>query len=76
MDPTSADEEFRTMIDIEPAYPELDMELRDFDLVFAYPWPSEHALYRRIMREFGGQQSLLLSYDAREGMSLDRCRAR
>ena len=72
----SGDEECRTMIDLEPAYPELDMELRDFDLVFAYPWPTEHTLYRRIMREFGGKHSLLLSYDARDGMALNRCRGR
>ena len=72
-DPISGDEDCRTFIEIVPAYAELDMELRDFDLVFAYPWPTEHALYRRILREFGSDQSLLLTYDAREGIALHRC---
>ncbi len=75
-DPASGDEDCRTMLDIEPAYSQLDMELRDFDLVFAYPWPTEHALYRRIMRDSCGDRTLLLMYDAREGLLLQRCRAR
>ncbi len=62
----------RTDFDTRAAYEDLDMELRDFDLVYAYPWPDEHALYLDIMRTCGGERSLFLSYDAREGATLSR----
>ena len=70
--PADVDDASRTVIDAASAYDELDMELRDFDLVYAYPWPDEHALYRRVMSEFGRKESLLLTYDAGEGIELTR----
>ena len=70
--PADGDDVYRTIIDAPSAYDELDMELRDFDLVYAYPWPDEHTLYHNIMREFGRREALLLSYDAREGIELVR----
>jgi len=66
--PADGDEVCRTIVDIPSAYDELDMELRDFDLVYAYPWPDEHILFRNIMRRFGRRGAMLLSYDSREGM--------
>ena len=74
--PECADDSFRTEVDVEPAYDELDMELRDFDLVYAFPWPDELPLYHDIMRQCGGENSLFLTYDAREGIWLDRIRRR
>ena len=71
-DPADGDDVYRTIIDAVPAYDELDMELRDFDLVYAYPWPDEHTLYRNIMREFGRRNAMFLSYDEREGIELIR----
>ncbi len=65
----------RTETDSRAAYDELDMELRDFDLVYAYPWPDEHGLYLDIMQTCGGENSLFLSYDAREGPTLTRSKA-
>jgi len=62
----------RTMIDVASGYDELDMELRDFDLIYAYPWPDEHELYHSIMRQFARPEAMLLMYDAREGMDLVR----
>ncbi|NIO39184.1 MAG: hypothetical protein GTO41_02675, partial [Burkholderiales bacterium] len=47
-------------------------ELRDFDLIYAYPWPDEHPLYHSIIRQFGRSRAMLLTYDAREGMDLVR----
>lgn len=64
----------RTNFDTRAAYDDLDMELRDFDLVYAYPWPDEHGLYLDIMRTCGGEQALFLTFDAREGTSLRRVR--
>jgi len=68
--PSDGDDIVRTLVDTPAAYGELDMELRDFDLVYAYPWPDEHTLYRNIIREYGRSDALLLSYDAREGLEL------
>ena len=70
--PPDGDDVYRTMIDCPSAYEELDMEIRDFDLIYAYPWPNERTLYHDIMREFGRQDALLLSYDAREGVEMVR----
>jgi len=74
--PANGDEVIRTIIDAASAYDKLEMELRDFDLVYAYPWSDEHTLYHNIMREFGGRNALLLSYDAREGIELVRFHGR
>lgn len=68
-----AGEEFvRTPTTATPAYAELDMELRDFDLVYAFPWPDEHGIYRSIMQRHASRQALYMRYDAREGLSLTR----
>ncbi|MCP4082461.1 MAG: hypothetical protein GY743_19680 [Planctomycetaceae bacterium] len=69
-DPASGDESIRTIIDIPAGYDQLGVELRDFDLVYSYPWPTEHALYHNVMREFADPNSVLLTYDAREGLGL------
>ncbi|MCH2113587.1 MAG: class I SAM-dependent methyltransferase [Pirellulales bacterium] len=70
--PSSGDEAIRTMIDTPGAYGQWDMELQDFDLVYAYPWPDERTFYHNIMRDCGRCDALLLSYDAREGVELVR----
>ena len=62
----------RTDHDSRDAYDELDMELRDFDLIYAYPWPDEHPFFMNILRTCGRKGSLFLSYDAREGTALTR----
>ena len=67
------DENFRTPIEgCEPAYRELGLDLEDFDLVYAYPWPDEQGMYRDIVKQCGGRRTLLLCYDAREGLMLSR----
>jgi hypothetical protein len=70
--PECADDSFRTELDAEPGYEELDMELRDFDLVYVFPWPDELLMFKDIMRQCGGENSLFLTYDAREGIQLTR----
>ena len=70
--PSDGDDAYRTIIAAASAYDALDMEIRDFDLIYAYPWPNEHTLYHNIMREFGRQDALLLCYDARKGIEMVR----
>lgn len=68
--PAAGDEVCRTVVDEVAAYEHLDRNLDEFDLVYAYPWPDEHELYRHILREFGQSDVKFLTYDAREGMSI------
>lgn len=70
--PGDGEELNRTIIDIPAAYDQFDLELQDFDLVYAYPWPEEHQLYQNILRDYGRQDVLLLTYDGREGIGLCR----
>lgn len=72
--PAAGDQTDGTVLGDQSAYEELDMELVDFDLVYAYPWPDELTLFKNIMRACGAPQSLFLSYDAREGVALAKIR--
>lgn len=66
------DEAERTFVDLPAAYDKLEMELKDFDLIYAYPWPEEHRLYRNIVRSLGRSDAILLTYDGREGVEVIR----
>ena len=68
----AGDEFHRTISDHVSAYDELDMELRDFDLVYAFPWPEELTVFRNIIRRCGARSTRFLRYDVREGLSLTR----
>lgn len=68
--PSKGDESERTSIDLPAGYEQLDLDLQDMDLIYAYPWPTEHSLYHNILNEFGAPNVKLLTYDAREGISL------
>lgn len=70
LSPAEGDDVIRTIIDLPSAYDELDMQLRDFDLVYSYPWPDEHTLYQNILRRCARMDASFLAYDAAEGMSL------
>ena len=69
-DPGNGDEAVRTFIDMPDAYSQLDMELSDFDLIYAYPWPTEHDLYNNFLGQFARPGAQFMTYDAREGMQL------
>lgn len=70
--PSNGDNVVETFIDVPDGYADLDMDLRDFDLIYAYPWPDEHGLFHNIIREFGSPHATLISYDAREGTDIVR----
>ncbi len=68
----SADEDVdRTEVDAAAAYYLFDMEIRDFDLVYAYPWPDEHGLFRSIFRQFSQPGATFMIYDSREGLLIE-----
>ncbi len=68
----AGDEFHRTIVDESSAYEELGMELRDFELVYAFPWPEELPVFRSMIRRCGANNTLFLRYDVREGLSLTR----
>ncbi len=68
--PAAGDESVRTFVDEPDAYGEFGMELCDFDLIYAYPWPTEHALYHNILKQFARPGAKFLTYDAREGIQV------
>ena len=68
--PSSGDESVRTFVDVPSAYRELEMELADFDLIYAYPWPTEHDLYSNILNQNARKGAIYMSYDAREGINI------
>lgn len=68
----SADELDRLDISSVAAYEELGDDPDSFDLIFAYPWPSETQLFFNLFDHCAANGALLLSYHGEEGLRLHR----
>ena len=55
-----------------PAYDELGLDVADFDIVFAYPWPGEEGLIDALFEAFAADGALLLTYHGMNEMKLQR----
>ncbi|MFT4512685.1 MAG: hypothetical protein ACI89X_001541 [Planctomycetota bacterium] len=66
------DLETRTVLGQPDAYDKLGRDLDDFDLVFAYPWPTEEELYHEIFRHGADYGAILLTWSHQEGMQAHR----
>lgn len=53
-------------------YEEVGLEINDFDLFFAFPWPGEHVFFESIFDQHAAVNALLLTYRGRDGMNLVR----
>lgn len=53
-------------------YEEMGQAMKDFDLIFAYPWPGDHPFLEAVFDAHAGKDALLLTYRGRKGMSLLR----
>jgi len=53
-------------------YEEMGMEVSDFDLIFAYPWPKDAKLTGSLFNKFASSDALLLTYNGLESMRLQR----
>ena len=62
--------DFLTPTDGADAFGELGLELSDFDLVFAYPWPDDEAWLDELMRRYARADAILLTYDVTDGFRL------
>ena len=62
--------DFLTPTDGACAYDELCLELDDFDLIYAYPWPGDEDWLLEMIRRHARPGALLLTYDVSEGYRL------
>ena len=62
----------RTQTDEREVYKEIGLGLGDFDLFFAFPWPSEQQFFEAVFKAGAAKNSLLLSYRGSNGMHLIR----
>lgn len=53
-------------------YDELDLDPRDLDFVFVYPWPGEEQVVRDIFDHCAASGSLLIVYQGMEDLSVHR----
>lgn len=59
--------DFLTPTDGACASDELGLELSDFDLLFAYPWPGDEDWLNDLVRRHARAGAILLTYDANDG---------
>ena len=55
-----------------PAYDELGLDVDDFGLVFAYPWPGDEWAVENLFEHFAARGALLMTYRGREEVFLHR----
>lgn len=53
-------------------YEELELEVDDFDVIFAYPWPGEEQVLFDLFAHHAAVGALLLTYHGQEGLRLQR----
>lgn len=56
----------------DEAYSELGMSPRDFDVIYAFPWPGEEEIISRLFEEFAAVGALLLTFGQIEGVRVRR----
>jgi len=54
------------------AIDEVDVEIADFDVIFAFPWPDEEEMYFDLFSLYAAVGSLLVTYSAIEGICVQR----
>ena len=54
------------------AYCELGLDLDDFDIVFAYPWPGEEHVIENLFAHYAAEGALLLTYNKYDSVRLRR----
>jgi len=61
--------------DAPSAYDDLGLDPRDFDLVFAYPWPGEEHVLLGLFDRCAADGALLVTYQGKDGVRVRRRRA-
>ncbi len=65
-------ESLSLVTDADDAYDELGLNLDDFDVVFAYPWPGEERLIENLFEKYAAEGTLLLMYNQYNSVRLRR----
>jgi hypothetical protein len=58
--------------DTPSGYEDLEREIADFDLFFAFPWPGEHGYWESVFDHFAADGAMLLTYQGIEQLRLQR----
>lgn len=58
--------------DVDEAYSELGLSVRDFDVIYAFPWPGEEEAITSLFDGFAAVGSLLLTHNQIEGVRARR----
>lgn len=56
----------------EAGYTELGLEIDDFDVIFAYPWPGEESVLENLFIDHAAAGALLITYNGVEGVRVAR----
>ncbi len=54
---------------------EVDVDIDDFDLIFAFPWPGDEGMFCDLFKRFAANGALLMTYSALEGIRIQRLSA-
>ena len=54
------------------AYTDIGLDIDDFDIVFAYPWPGEEGVTAALFERYGQDGALLVTYHGYEGIRVRR----
>ena len=63
------DSESRTILPGAGAPNAAPVEIRDFDVIFAFPWPAEHEMFADLFRRYASYGAVMLAFDASEGFT-------
>ncbi len=63
---------FGLVSDADSAYRELGLDLNEFDIFFAYPWPSEEQAIENLFARYAAEGALLLTYNQYHSVRLRR----
>jgi hypothetical protein len=56
----------------DDVYDQMGIEIDEFDLFFAYPWPGENFFFESVFEHGAAVGAMLLTYNGREGVKLLR----
>ena len=63
---------FGTILCGPGAIDEVDVEIEDFDLIFAFPWPDEQEMYSDLFARYAAVGAFLVTYSALDGICVQR----
>lgn len=64
----AGDDRLGTLIQGDSGFPQLARSLDDFDIVFAYPWNGESAMFQDLMQRHGRRGARMLLYGDTDGV--------